>query len=581
MEQKTKRIFNNQLQLIQIVMCYCKKNYVFIALFSALLLLASCSKDNETPDDPGNGDETQRAMGWNMSSEDNSKYPRQISFSFSSSGSSASLPSKVDLTDKLPPVGDQGNYGTCVAWSVGYGMRSYLHAVSNNLTATQMANKSNQFSPADLWMAMSDKGDNCGGSNFEPAFNVLVNRGITTLQNAPYSSLQCGGSPSQSWTSDAANYKILNYRMIAESDMTVANLKSHLAQGQLISFGAQLGDNFMAWTGSGVLSSETYLQPNSQHAYHAIVLAGYDDSKGSNGAFRIYNSWGSWWGDSGSIWVDYNFFIQNFVFIAFVATPDNNVVPNDDNEIDPNNLTSGADLASYHAFDVANNTIYGYNRQIYFNIYNTGTSSISSSNRWSVIYMYYNAFNANDFGILTHLYFTDEIARGQITQLQQSYVEYAINKDIPSGKNIAAAVFDQPYEYLYMSYYLPQITGFYYLVVMADPFNSVPETNEQNNFFFIADPYGYPYYIQNGIPYASAKTRSTGGGDQQTKLGNNRLIDEKPLHSPVTKENRNAYTPDEIRSMILQHKQSGELDKKIREFDENRANAEIGGKVSE
>jgi C1A family cysteine protease len=461
-------------------MCYSNKNHLLIALFSATFLLASCSKDDETvAPDNNNGDGTQRAMGWNQSSEDESKYPREISFSFSSSGSSANLPSKVDLTDKLPPVGDQGQYGTCVTWSVGYGMRSYLNAVSRNLTPQQLADKRNQFSPSDLWMSMNEKGDNCDGSNFEPAFNVLVNRGITTLQTAPYGSLQCSASSPQSWTSDAANYKILNYRMIAESDMTVENLKSHLAQGQLISFGAQLGDNFMAWNGSSVLSSETYLQPDMQHAYHAIVLAGYDDSKGGKGAFLVYNSWGESWGDRGHIWVDYNFFIQNFVFCAFVATPDNNVNPNDDNEIDPDKLTSGADLAAYHAFDVPYTQTYGYNRQICFNIYNTGTSPIASSKRWSVVYIYYNAYDANDFGILTHLYFTDEIARGQITQMQQNYVAYAVNKDIPSGKNISAAVFDQPYEYLYMTYYLPPITGYYYMVVMADPFNSLPEATNK------------------------------------------------------------------------------------------------------
>ncbi|MDR2234475.1 MAG: C1 family peptidase [Tannerella sp.] len=563
---------------------FTRKNYLLAALFSAMILLASCSKQGEDPinddDAPDEPTGTARPMGWNKDKEDKSKYPSEISFKFTSSGSSSSLPSKVDLTDKLPPVGNQGQYGTCVTWSVGYGMRSYLNAVSRNLNAQQLTDKRNQFSPADLWMAMKDKSSNCEGSNFEPAFDVLVNRGITTLQTAPYSSLQCNGSPSQSWASDAANYKILNYRMIADADMTVDNLKTHLSQGRLISFGAQLGDNFMEWTGGGVLSSDTYVQPGSQHANHAIVLAGYDDSKGSRGAFLVYNSWGESWGDRGRIWVDYNFFLQNFVFVAFVATPDNNVVPNNDNEIDPDDLTTGADLAAYHAYDESIATQQGLNRRVNFNIYNIGKSSIVSSRRWSVIYMYYNAFNANDYGILAHLYFTNEVSRGQMQPMQTAYISYAINKDIPSGRNIAAAVFDQPFEYLFMNYYLPPITGFYYMVVMADPFNNVQESNKQNNMFFISNTNGFPNYFQGGNPFGSSQVQNNLRSTEEPLqvIGERRLEEgAKPMHSPVTDQNRNAYTPDEISNMIMQKKESGELEMKIRKFDEERGNGGIGG----
>ena len=546
-----------------------KKNYLLAILFSVVALLTSCEKDSSEidPDNPDNPIDSKYPTGWNQSSEDLSKFPRQISYNFSSSGNSEKLPAKIDLTDKLPPVGNQGQYGTCVVWSVGYGMHTYLNAVNSKLTKQQLTDKNNQSSPADLWMAMDNsKGADCGGATFEPAFEVLVNRGVATLQTAPYSSLKCGGAPSQSWTSDASGRKIKNYRMIAENDMTVANLKTQLSQGQLISIGAKLGDNFMEWGGSGVLSSETYLQPVTQHARHALCIAGYDDSKGSKGAFLVYNSWGTSWGNQGFIWVDYDFFVKEFVFCAFVATGDNNVKPNDDNKIDPKELTSGADLAAYHAFDLGSSQSAGCNRQIQFNIYNSGTSNIPSSNRWSVIYLYYNAFNANDYGILANLYFTNEIPKGQIKQAQQNVPSFSINKDIPSGRNIAAAVFDMPYEYLLIDYYLPPITGYYYFVVLADPYNNVAEANEQNNNFFIANANGLPYYLQNGVPLM---TRS---GEQEI------TSEETPLYSPVTQENANAYTPEEIRNMIINHKKSGEFDVKIRSFEEKQIVTRIGGK---
>lgn len=160
----------------------------------------------------------------------------------------------------------------------------------------------------------------------------------------------------------------------------------------------------------------------------------------------------------------------------------------------------------------------------------------------------------------------------------QYYIEYVVNKDVPSGRNIAAAVFDQPdYEYLYMNYYLPPINGYYYMVVMADPFNCVQESNEQNNFFFITNEYGYPYYFQGGYPMGSPGTRSEG---QRLEMVGKRMLEagELPTHTPVNKDNRNAYTPDEIQNMLLKRKQSGELEKRIREFDKKQFESEIGGR---
>jgi len=551
----------------------------FIGLLIATSVLASCNKEGETiiQGEEEGGGLAKHTLGWDMSKEDKEKYPRNISFGFANSGSSSSLPSKVDLTSKLPPAGNQGNYGTCVTWSVGYGMRSYLNAVTYGLTTQQLTETRNQFSPADLWMSMKTKNANCGGANFEPAFDVLVSRGITTLQTAPYSNLQCGGSSPQSWATDAAKYKILNYRMIADADMTVANLKSLLSQGRLISFGARLGDNFLSWKGSGVLSSETYIQPDSKNAYHAMVVAGYDDSKGSKGAFLVYNSWGSSWGDRGCIWVDYNFFFKDFVFIAFVATADNNVNPNDKKEIDPKDQTSGADLAAYNAYDIPDTEHPGYNRQVCFNVYNIGKSPVVSSNKWRILYIYYNAFNANEWGVLAELYFTNEIARGQVVQRNEAYNSIGINKDIPAGKNISAVVFDQPtYNYVYMWYNLPKITGYYYLVMWADPFDCVKEDNKQNNAFFIASTWGIPYYFQNGKPSVNI-LGTYASGESVSILGARHLEGKMPLHSPITDQTRNTYTTDEISQMLMSHKQSGELEKKVNEFNEKQAKPAISG----
>ena len=39
------------------------------------------------------------------------------------------LPERVDLSANMPPVGDQGTQGSCVAWAVGYALKSYQERI--------------------------------------------------------------------------------------------------------------------------------------------------------------------------------------------------------------------------------------------------------------------------------------------------------------------------------------------------------------------------------------------------------------------------------------------------------------------
>jgi len=43
----------------------------------------------------------------------------------------------------------------------------------------------------------------------------------------------------------------------------------------------------------------------NQQVNHAVVLVGWDDTKGKSGAWILRNSWGPGWGDSGYMWIEY------------------------------------------------------------------------------------------------------------------------------------------------------------------------------------------------------------------------------------------------------------------------------------
>ncbi|HOZ31149.1 MAG TPA: C1 family peptidase, partial [Bacteroidales bacterium] len=243
-----------------------KKWSIILTLFVSLALvstmfISSC--------DPITEEQVLTTLGWLFSEEDPATIPDDINLS--TAYGDDNLPPSVDLTQYFPPIGNQGQYGTCVAWAVGYNLRSFMFARVNNLTTSDMYDDSKVFSPKDLFYAIpSDlRGADCNGTTFQAALDVLVSRGVARMSVTPYTSLgDCSGTAQTEWTTDAGDYKILDYRQI---DQTVDNIKRYLYQGKAIVFGAKLGDEFMNAYGDVVISSQTY-NYSGQHAYHAMIL---------------------------------------------------------------------------------------------------------------------------------------------------------------------------------------------------------------------------------------------------------------------------------------------------------------------
>ena len=490
-------------------------------------------------------------------------------------GDNANLPSKILLEDKFPPVGDQGQYGTCVVWSVGYNLKTALNAIEKGWTSSDLSIASNQTSPKDLWLSIPSvkKGTKCEGTNFEPALDALIESGAASMSSVPYTSLgDCSGTK----RGDKDN-KLANYRKIAagpmakstESGLNPENFKGYLSAGRPVAIGAKLGDRFMTWNSSAVISSDTYNNPGMQHAYHAMVLVGYDDSKGTNGAFRVRNSWGNSWGDNGSIWVDYNFFCDNFCFAAFVAQNVNSISSIGTGGIDGGNLTSGDDLLAFFAED---KKLGNDKRECTYKVYNSGTTFISASRNWTVVYMYYNAVDANNYEIIYENVYTTKYGgnKGDYGNLPSNATAamcggFWNNVDVASGQLVAAENFPNGITVEYPK--LSHLTGDYYLVVMVDAYNVIKEANEDNNFFFITAANGKPLKFQNGdilnMPVS-------------TKIGKiPSLFGNTENQTAVKSGNLNAYTPAEIRTMLLHDKKTGKLDMKIKTFRDKGGQAAV------
>jgi Papain family cysteine protease len=210
----------------------------------------------------------------------------------------AGLPAVVDMSDTaqlalagwprlLPTPGNQGAQGSCVAWGVGYASASTMAAIGSASTASTSANIA---SPADLYAKIlrREPGNACGnGTYIRDAMDVMVEEGVLTLSNAPYSDRTCSGP------SSAGQVFLDGYMKIAPTDR--AAIKRALDGFRVLPFGMRIYGDFYN-VGTGI-----YTGPASgtvDTGGHCMALVGYNET---NNTYKALNSWGSFWGNAGFV----------------------------------------------------------------------------------------------------------------------------------------------------------------------------------------------------------------------------------------------------------------------------------------
>ncbi|AFL75559.1 C1 family peptidase [Thiocystis violascens] len=180
----------------------------------------------------------------------------------------------------VTPVKDQGNCGSC--WAFGtHGAFEGSYAILNNA----LINSSEQDT-----LDCSDAGD-CGGGWW--AYDYLINTGSAEEENYPYTAVKGACNASVARPFKAAVWGYVNSQVQIPS---VAELKKALCDYGPLGIAVAVTPAFQAYK-SGVFNESSTANIN-----HAITLIGWDDSKQ---AWRIKNSWGIGWGESGYMWIAY------------------------------------------------------------------------------------------------------------------------------------------------------------------------------------------------------------------------------------------------------------------------------------
>ncbi|GBF40535.1 C1 family peptidase [Leptospira johnsonii] len=228
------------------------------------------------------------------------------------------LSSSVDLSQYMPPVGDQGQQSSCVAWSTAYATKSFQEYMERKDKGWKLSdssgspNYSNIFSPAFIYNQINGGRDN--GSLISDAMRIVVEKGAAPWSSMPYNERDYLARPPQDALNAASSYKAKEFLRIRQTDPT--ELKNQLSLGRPVVAGIIVYENFMNLKGKEIYKEGV----GKTYGGHAIAIVGYDDSKG---AFKFINSWSTQWGDNGYGYIDYRWFTKvcqsAFVLVDDVA----------------------------------------------------------------------------------------------------------------------------------------------------------------------------------------------------------------------------------------------------------------------
>ncbi|MBX2932338.1 MAG: peptidase C1A papain [Chitinophagaceae bacterium] len=227
------------------------------------------------------------------------------------------LPEYISLLKYSPSRLNQGQQGSCVAWSSAYAARTILQSVSTGTEPNSTA-----FSPAFMYNQIGLEG--CQGSYIIRAMKNLTEVGAVPFNEFPYDDNDCSRQPNGQLIQEAGENKIIGFTRLTTtentSEINIHAIKQHLAKDVPVVIGMMVGGSFMQnMKGQEVWHPESDDYNMMGFGGHAMCVIGYDDRK-EGGAFQIMNSWGNDWGVNGIGWVLYKDF-KHFVREAYGLNP--------------------------------------------------------------------------------------------------------------------------------------------------------------------------------------------------------------------------------------------------------------------
>jgi len=218
-------------------------------------------------------------------------------------GGSGRLGVSADLSNQMPPVGDQGQQGSCTAWAIAYYQKTQYEKREHNWSDSTT---NHQFSAAFAYNQLNGGVDQ--GAGFSEALALISDQGCATVADCPYNE-----NDYTTWPSESAYARAIPYRGGAthwfwmQDSAGIEKAKARIDSGYTTVIGISVYSNFdnIQNYGYKYCVADTY---GGNRGGHAVTIVGYNDTISTHdgpGAFRMVNSWGLGWGQAGYWWMSY------------------------------------------------------------------------------------------------------------------------------------------------------------------------------------------------------------------------------------------------------------------------------------
>lgn len=208
-------------------------------------------------------------------------------------GSAPAAVPAVNLIDSyMPPIEDQGDRGTCVAFTAMACLEYHLHRFGS----LQGLDLSEQFA---FWNMVTKA---AGARNLVTMYPLLVSDGSCRETTWPYYPKEIAGSIGQGPAPAQAIPEALGFRckqVVQLPPRSVDAIKQALFQKRLVGIGIPV---YNSWYQSATVrkyGNITVPIPGEvpQQVGHAVALAGYEDNAeyAGGGYFIVRNSWNGYW----------------------------------------------------------------------------------------------------------------------------------------------------------------------------------------------------------------------------------------------------------------------------------------------